>query len=896
MKRLKTILTGLFIISLYFLTKGSVYAASTCSQCITGSFNAGGSSNGCPNLKIAKPDSGESYIRFEDGGGYYDKAEVQRWVGKFPTDKPIYFMPMNEPNLEGWTDQQVLERIIDWSNLIPSNVTIVIPPYAHGEGVVIQDALARQTALLQSIRNARNNGDIPLNVNFELGANVYAGLNDPVAGAEQVIMAHTQLISEFNDFLSGLMISELGIVAHPWVVNGCLSVDQWMAGTAALMESMYDTTNGIGAALPPGTVSFSGLLKGDQTPVNYDCSTGTASYNGISIDQNLVQQALNGELASGLDPNKCTIPQEDLKQYLTCEDPKIGSGVPACETCDGTAEFPIEDKRTIWNTVTDYITDALGNIIEHVSTSFAKNIFPQKYRVQVQVAENKGPVTPLNQQNCEITGFNPNKEESSIAYMAGCYFDDGLNLKQVDTDSTGNFGIPNTFVALPPGNIPTQQDIQNCMDTKTRQQVKINNAEGPIDVAQERIWCALQFISPIANSIWSIPNQNQVSFTPPPGLTMADYISPALAKQREEYVAFNTKELNSKNYSYEQDFDIAMNAVQERRLKNSVDYANSQLVDNPYNIQLTADLLNITADIPACPNPKKLSQKDVCSVADYYKNRTTYVTTKDPLPDKECSGNIDCVPSDPTTFNHPTLVTYDYYGGRDVSPGGGYESVTGSDILIKNYSGSVSQNNSKIKLVATTDTLSSIADTNAGFIPLAESLALAMLPPKEKVAKNKQPTFQDIYNVENLDQKSSSRIDFKLAKIGGKGEFVNTQPELYMPSDKGRACAQTITTSLGSAPGELDKGLEGKIKGCFKDETSVPDTPSYCGVSNKTITNFSGNYTVTKGGDREGGGSSVEANIADIVDPTSPLKLKLAVRYVDGAVLITTNSIAGFNP
>src|SRR3989344_5425175 len=526
---------SILIIFALILVNGFIKNPVSADSCVvTGPFNAPGR-HGCQGLLVmtSSNTSGFRYIRFFGGGGPYDTGTVNENLGFIPSDS--YFLPLNEPDLE-WRNvpfQDVIDIILYWDSVLPNSVKMIVPPFAHGEGAVDEGDITQLQTLLAAIRNGTDTNKRT----WVLGANVYGGTANPVEGAKTIISRLNQVIGSNLDILSGMVITELGFIAHKCVDNGAVELKDWMAGTAGLMQAMHRGELGT----PDGTVSFSAFLSGTgrQIPVFFQDLDRIYYEPGPTVIQQAdIDRVLGGGLA---DVNTATCQGEEEENLpVACEEAKRGNADACCYSCSGTAV--LTDLRSFWERLGDLVGD------------FIKNLFNQQYAMVVKVIDNEGPV--VDHKKCEITAFTG--EESSLAFFLGC--DNNGSLDPDDPDyawgGSSNEGFvfrrtENFQVALAPEYTATQSDLVNCMDTKTRQQILIDSAVDSLEVAQERIWCALSLISPIANSIWSTPYQNQISFTPPPGMSESEFITQGVLKERNKFLAAMRQQNAAQNYSYQ---------------------------------------------------------------------------------------------------------------------------------------------------------------------------------------------------------------------------------------------------------------------------------------------------------------------------------------------------------
>lgn len=270
----KIIITVIFVF--LFVPFGKV------SACNVGAFNYGDPSNlpinnrdDCPTIKINDPSA--DVIRV---WGREDEFGVNEKMTDIPDGKII--MPQNEPNLEsGDTPTEVAENIKLWVDEAlaqgKTGITIMIPPYAHNQGSLNNDILSQQEQVISLLSSS---GYLNKGINFTMGVNAY-GNYDQVT---QMLTAQRNIARSYG--ISNLVVSEIAIATHQDVVDGKISVADWMHQTAELVYRLQNDPN----SQYQGTMMFTSLLIGAQVPLFIDPVTGDYTFG---CDDNLYTGNVN---------------------------------------------------------------------------------------------------------------------------------------------------------------------------------------------------------------------------------------------------------------------------------------------------------------------------------------------------------------------------------------------------------------------------------------------------------------------------------------------------------------------------------------------------------------------------------------------------------------------------
>lgn len=253
------------IISIFIILAGVFPQKKVFADCSIGAFNYGDPSNvyldnrtDCPTIKINDPSA--TVIR---NWGVSDAVDIATKMQDIPSGK--YLMPQNEPNLEsGQTPVEVANNIKLWVDEAVAqgkNITIVIPPYAHNQGSINGAVLNGQGDVLRELYNS---GYLSKGINFVMGVNAY-GSYDQVT---QMLDAQRNLARSYG--VGDILVSEVAIATHQDVVDGKISVADWMHQTAQLVFKLQNDPN----SQYKGTMMFTSLLIGAQVPLFIDPVTG----------------------------------------------------------------------------------------------------------------------------------------------------------------------------------------------------------------------------------------------------------------------------------------------------------------------------------------------------------------------------------------------------------------------------------------------------------------------------------------------------------------------------------------------------------------------------------------------------------------------------------------------
>lgn len=845
-----------FFVTTILITVFGFFDLSSINQayaCMTGPFNAAGR-HGCPGLLLMTDNNKDQasnfkYVRYYGGGGPYDKSNVDRDAGYISPG--TYFMPFNEPGLEGWTPDQASQILNYWNEVLPASVTIIIPAYAHGEGEVVQTSIDAQKTLIDSINNKYNGRK------WALGANVYSGTSDPKGGAATIINALNGILAQYS-FINDLVITELGLLSHACVDEGSLELASWMAGTAGLMQSMNtDRINGSGRNV---LATFSGFLSGNdyQVPIFYESFDNIYfEFPGrVQIPQSLIDEVMNGGL-NGTSSADC----KDL-DGLSCLLPKVGSSDGACATCSSSSVVPNQ-------------TNIFAQLINAIT-----GYFKTELRATLVLENFKGGIPDLN----PISNLKGNAQETPLATFL---------LETPDLNRDG-YTPPKIAVldrmAVPGKSIEENQTEHNKLaEAESKVEIYIKGADNeppPIQNADKRIIQAQTYASTVANNFWSTPN-NQISWIAPVGYTLSEAFGSEKAQKYQQYLAEANTSYLAKNYSNGQKNLLVEKAI-ERKIYNNTKKYNPTALNNNNSVSLAA---TENLDTPACLFPERTSVKATCTELLGDINRGVEI-----VKDRN-AGEALCDASKPScnSNSHPmdAIVYRHFYGGNETITQGIQEPCDANCALTQNSGENLLASSGDIQLTGTSGSYRGSFNT-PGFTALASTYFLAYVPPETAIEE------------EFLTAKSEEvPIELSSQRVGGIGSIQSNSNEEISVGGFAKNCSLKLLQALSLIPGsdeaEAYERILGKCKG-----TAGFSSQSYCGTAQTQIGNTSQNFVIKRDNVPDdpyyyipGQDSNIitdPSNPYYFIDTSSSLKLKVATRFIDGATVILNHEVVPMNP
>lgn len=760
------------------------------------------------------------------------------------------------------------------------------------------------------------NGGKALGIKVTAGQPVYVPVSGrTIGGGKEVLVSN---LSAANKTISLQYTLESGFT------NGC--------GEQVNRYDLHLKNVDISPQLSALYSSTNGGLTGELPALAPGYKIGTASTNEL-----VVAIADTGSLMNLLEANDFWIqgqitPNTDaaLMKYLqctkcyseTCELPPIAfAASPSCATCGTTTA--VQDTGNGWTRFLDFIgtltnPEVWGGIKMTFEIKNSSPVVAPK-DISTTMVGSKTESTFNNfignaesfdvQKELENSALNnPNKISfipQALSIMPPDTAKEHINL--IKKDSVNNeITYRKVFYQLEGGGGGEDKNPSDGLTPK-------NNSSGQKDLPiKSGVPLAHEIGGMVANVLW-IPNKEEYGLLvqdAPPGMDQIAYQGEKNYSLRNTYLAEQKNKYLAQNLSEEDKISMAFN-VQKNSPDNSLAFEKPKITNainsNTQNKYSYTPIALPDFNSSLCILPNNQPYKPECIPPQEGSNRIIIEST---AYDHRCTGKnekgeIIDVSCETQEKELAFAEYYDKYTCKDDvdTPDGFCKSKNSPSEIVKSITAKqqTTAQNQPYTLIAEEGSENKV-NKNIGLIESMATYWLAILQPEQKIEKDDATVFSSAvsfnaneipWNIGTINENLSGEKPLEVQKVSSQG-FANfgegpvVKSDTVIPTNKTATCSTHYTYSIGLIPEDQlqNEPKEKERNKTFNQLTDIckskdePPIKNYCGTVEIFINNTS-SYLTIENADSD--------DRSKILDSSSDLMIKLALRYVSPSVLIMSN-------